>query len=44
MDLLIANGQKIVPLPKVASGWERNEEGKLATKIANLGQSMDPLK
>ncbi|RPB29577.1 E1-like protein-activating [Terfezia boudieri ATCC MYA-4762] len=31
-------------LPKVASGWERNEEGKLATKVANLGQTMDPLK
>lgn len=31
-------------LPKVAAGWERNDEGKLATKVANLGQSMDPAK
>ncbi|KAF8447073.1 autophagy ubiquitin-activating enzyme ApgG [Kalaharituber pfeilii] len=31
-------------LPKVASGWERNEDGKLATKVANLGQTMDPIK
>ena len=31
-------------MPSVAAGWERNEDGKLATKVANLGQTMDPVK
>jgi len=42
--LLIIVWRRVEILPKVASGWERNEEGKLATKVANLGQTMDPLK
>ena len=29
------------PIPKI-TGWERNNDGKLASKVANLGDYMDP--
>ncbi|KAI9769504.1 MAG: Autophagy protein 7 [Geoglossum simile] len=32
---------RIPPMPKV-TGWERNKDGKLASKIASLSEHMDP--
>ena len=29
------------PMPRV-SGWERSDQGKISSKIANLGEYMDP--
>lgn len=34
-------GTKSPKMPKV-TGWERNKEGKLASRIANLGDYLDP--
>ncbi|KAI9787542.1 MAG: Autophagy protein 7 [Geoglossum umbratile] len=32
---------RIPPMPKV-TGWERNKDGKLASKVASLSEHMDP--
>jgi ubiquitin-like modifier-activating enzyme ATG7 len=35
------SGNRFPPMPKV-TGWERNKDGKLASKIASLSEHMDP--
>jgi ubiquitin-like modifier-activating enzyme ATG7 len=38
---MIESDSRIPPMPKV-TGWERNKDGKLASKTASLAEQMDP--
>ena len=40
-EQVVESASRIPPMPKV-TGWERNKDGKLASKTASLSEQMDP--
>lgn len=38
----VENRQSKGAVPPAAVGWERNSQGKLASRVADLGSTMDP--